>query len=548
MKRSLIALSAAATALCALAGADKYIAAGWEFAGAKVETLLARAAELDKTPLDGCVLYLEAKGSDGKTITSRNIIHQSAWDYACLEPLVPKYRKLFTHKAFRHCFLNSYRAPRTRVAWTDDASWSKIAHNMRVAAKFAKACGFEGMQMDPEDYHHQNQYFLQESDGASYDEVAALARRRGREVFAGVFEEFPDVKLLSYWFLSMDNTCVGEVDGKFLRGMMLRDGVTLWPYFVEGILDALPPSATMIDGLESAYKWRASRMQYMMGAKYVHADLIHLLSSPENQRKYRVQMQNSFGVYLDGYSVKTNGVWYMEPVNGSRVEHLRRNLKQATAYADEYIWFWGERGSWAGLKGMPAWNSLMPGLHETMLAIKSPEVIGRSLRLRAEAGELKNLNTNSACRAVSEKAVPKPYGTWQEEPKYKLRRGVFGSDLTCGHGDKCSLVAQGVQRGCFTFSVGNRRPGEIVGISFCSKGRHVSAIVGWKRDGKWDWTIPTVTIPIALETDADGWTQTDWAVTVPDDADSFVLMLRVGQDVGEKCWFDDVMAIPLPEN
>ena len=126
--------------------------------------------------------------------------------------------------------------------------------------------------------------------------------------------------------------------------------------------------------------------------------------------------------------------------------------------------------------------------------------------------------------------------------------GVFGSDLTCGHGDKCSLVAQGVQRGCFTFSVRDRRPGEIVGISFCSKGRHVSATVGWKRDGKWDWTIPTVTIPIASETDADGWTQTDWAVTVPDDADGFALMLGVGQDAGEKCWFDDVMVIPMPRN
>ncbi len=548
MKRSLIALSSAATALCALAGADKYIAAGWEFAGTKVETLLVRAAEIDKTPLDGCVLYLEATGKDGKRITSRDIIHQPAWDYACLEPLVPKYRKLFTHKAFRHCFLNSYRAPRTRVAWTDDATWSKIAHNMRVAAKFAKACGFEGLQMDPEDYHHQNQYLFLESDGASYDEVSALVRRRGREVFAGVFEEFPDVKLLSYWFLSMDNRCTGEMNGKFLRGMMLRNGSALWPHFVEGIFDALPPTATMIDGLESAYSWRASRMHYVMGSRYVHSELIHLLQSSENQRKYRMQLQNSFGVYLDGYSVKTNGMWYMEPVDGSRVEHLRRNLKQATTFADEYIWFWGEKGSWGGLNGMPAWNSLLPGLHDAMLSIKSPEVIGRSIRLRAEAGELENLNTNSACRAVSEKAVPKPYGTWQELPKYKLRRGVFGSDLTCGHGDKCSLVAQGVQRGCFTFSVRDRRPGEIVGISFCSKGRHVSATVGWKRDGKWDWTIPTVTIPIASETDADGWTQTDWAVTVPDDADGFALMLGVGQDAGEKCWFDDVMVIPMPRN
>ena len=537
------ALVASLTAISCFAGANKYVAAGWEFAGARVDTLLDRADAMDKTPLDGCVLYLEATGHDGKTITSRDIIHQPAWDYACLEPLVPKYRKLLAHKAFKSSFLNSYRAPRIRVAWTNDAAWAKIAHNMRVAARFAKACGFVGLQMDPEDYHRQNQYMWQDSDGSSYEETAALARRRGREVFECVFKEFPDVKLLSYWFLSMGNTYVGAVDGRYLRDIMYRNGTDLWPHFVEGIFDVLPPSATLVDGLETAYNWRASRMQYLTGAKVVRMDLVHLLS-PENQKKYLTQMQNSFGFYLDGYSIITNGGWYMEPIDGSRVRHLRFNLKQATECADEFIWFWGERGSWSGIKGKPAWSELMPGLHDTMLAAKSPAELGRSLRLRMEAGELVNLNTNSACMATATNCIPKPYGTWQEHPKYNLRKGVFGCDLTCGHGDRSSLVAQGVQRGCFTFRVEGRRPGDVFGISFCSKGRHVSATVGWRKNSRWDWSITRILIPIANDVDADGWTQTDWSITIPDGADGFVLMLNVGQDEGEKCWYDDIMVIP----
>ena len=460
-----------------------------------------------------------------------------------ISSLVPKYRKLLAHKAFKSSFLNSYRAPRTRVAWTNDAEWAKIAHNMRIAAKFAKACGFVGLQMDPEDYHHQNQYVWQDSDCSTYEETAALVRKRGREVFAGVFEEFPDVNLLSYWFLSMGNLYSGVADGRCLRDIMYRNGVDLWPHFVEGIFDVLPPSATLIDGLESAYHWRASRMQYLIGANTVRMDLVHLLS-PENKKKYMAQMQNSFGVYLDGYCNVTNGTWYMEPIEGSRVRHLLCNLKQATGCAEEFIWFWGERGSWTGIKDKPAWSELMPGLHDAMLTVKSPAELGRSLRLRMEAGELSNLNTNSACQATATNCIPKPYGTWQEHPKYNLRRGVFMVDLACGHGDRSSLVAQGVQRGCFTFSVRDRRPGEVVGISFCTKGKHVSASVGWTKNGKWDWSIQRVLIPIANNADADGWTQTDWSITVPDGADGFGLMLGVGQDEGEKCWYDDIMVIP----
>ena len=91
---------------------------------------------------------------------------------------------------------------------------------------------------------------------------------------------------------------------------------------------------------------------------------------------------------------------------------------------------------------------------------------------------------------------------------------------------------------------GKRFPGEIVGISFCSKGK-VSVRIGWQRGGKWDWTIPTVLVPVTGTPDADGWIRTDWCVTIPDCVDGFGLQLGVRQCAGEKTWFDDIMAIPL---
>ena len=73
-------------------------------------------------------------------------------------------------------------------------------------AKFAKACGFEGLRIDPEDYHRQRQYQLMDADGMSYEKCADLARRRGCELFSGVFSEFPDAKVLSYFLLTMGAT------------------------------------------------------------------------------------------------------------------------------------------------------------------------------------------------------------------------------------------------------------------------------------------------------------------------------------------------------
>ena len=540
----------ACVAMCAnsaSAGANKFIAAGWEFNERDVDALLDIADDMDETPVDGCVVYLNAKGRDGKAIETRTggIFGETAWDYADVEPLVPKFRRLLAHKSFRHSFLDGYRAPKKRVAWGDDAAWAKIAHNLRVLAKFAKACGFVGFRIDPEDYQKQCQYVRIDADGMPYEELSALVRRRGRELFSSVFEEFPDIKILSYFLLSMGYTYMGEVDGRNLQDFMLCAGFDLWPHFVDGIFDVLPPSATLIEGNESAYSYRAEKMKYLWCENHVKNSLSGLLS-PENRAKYRMQVQNSFGVYLDGYSTITNYNkygYYMEPIDGSRTRHLAINLKQAVEAADEYIWFWGERSCWTSKK-RKTWKDLMPGLYETLLSAKSPDELGRLLRQQMESGELMNLVTNSACRALDAGKVPKPYLTWQESLKSGCRQGVFGVDLAFGHGDTSSLVAEGVGSGCFVCSVGNRRPGEIVGISFCSKGK-VSIMVGWQKGGKWDWTIPSVFVPVSGKADADGWIRTDWCVTIPDGADGFGLMLGVRQCDGEKAWFDDIMAISL---
>lgn len=542
------ALAGVGFALQAFATANKYVAGGWEFAGADVETLLARADELDRTPFDGFIVYFEAKGRDGLCLTSRNLIHQRAWDYEEVSSLEARYRKLTSHRSFANSFMNSYRAPTNRVDWTDDASWARIANNMRVIARLAKRSGFAGLQMDPEDYHDQHQYLCRDKKrdgGLAYAELSKKVRARARQVFGPVFEEFPDVKLLSYWFLTMDRKYVLGMDGRHLRKMLESDERDLWPHFVDGIFDVLPPTATLVDGCENGYIYSARRNEYDQAALQARNDLVWLLS-PENRVKYRAQMQMSFGVYLDGYcNAPTNSSWYMGPLDGSRFKHLECNVHQATKAAGEFVWFWGENGSWT--EEATNWERKMPGLKDTLLSIKDPAAYGKLLRRRLEAGELKPLNANVACVGTDQQKVPLPYGSWQEHPKYGLRRGTFGCDLGMGDGDSCSLVAEGVESGCFTFERDGFRPGERFGLSFASKGRHVSSRINWHTAGRNNWAILGQRIPVSGTVDANGWSHTDWSFVIPEGADGFTITFSVWQDPGEKCWFDNIMIIPAQQ-
>ena len=68
--------------------------------------------------------------------------------------------------------------------------------------------------------------------------------------------------------------------------------------------------------------------------------------------------------------------------------------------------------------------------------------------------------------------------------------------------------------------------------------------MGWRVNGKWDWSIPGEIVPIQGEPSADAWTRTDWGFAIPEGANGFGLMLKVRQDKGETCWFDNVAIIP----
>lgn len=529
--------------------AVKVLAFAWEFSGKSVRDLPAVVDSLDNTPIDGIGVYLNEPQSDGTKLSTHNVMHET-WRRETLEPLVPLARELTAHRSMRESFIGTFRAPHRRIDWRDDGAWARIASNMGIAAWFAREGGFRGLSMDPEDYHRAAQ-FRRLPDDPPYDTLVEMARRRGREVFSGVFREFPDVTILSFWLLSLDQRSFGEGD----LAADVRERGDLWPAFVDGIFDVLPPTARLFDGDEFSYWFDSDKGDYHRAANAIHRRLPALLS-PENRGKYAAQVGVSFGIYLDMYTDPEGKHWW----DGRRPDcrdslHIERKLNQAAEAGDGYVWFWGEKhcwGDWGEQGPNPArgispkrWREVLPGFEDAVLSVKDSVAYAakREVALRAE-GRWTTLNTNTGFASAAPTAETSPFTPWQHD---KARKGRLWLDTAFGDGDDFSLAAEGCEDGAYSYVIGTPLQASdrlLVRASLHGEGGY--ALFCWRRTpDKWDWTRLAPVVLRFGEPDASGWRRAEAVVRVPESAAGAGLILGVRQLPGQTCHFDNVEIVPL---
>ena len=386
----------------------KYVAFAWENGGATPAQMLKRVDDLDKTAIDGVGVYLSSRRSDGKLLSTRTILVDPAWSFDDFAAQIPLFRKLSEHPSMRESFVNSFRSPTPGIEWEDDAAWDRIANNMGVVARIAREGGFRGLSMDLEDYK-KNRPFVRRPEQIPYPELCALVRRRGRAVFGRVFAEYPNATVFAFFLHSLAPYYMRNRPGDVAA--LARDAEWLLPSFLDGVMDAMPPGARLVDGDEHSYRYEAEDKGYRAWA-WFDRHALEALVAPENREKFRRQVLHSFALYMDMYTNDEKSSWYKGPVEGSRVEHFRRDLMQADETADEYVWFWGEKLCWAKWprnRVMPdsrlaneTWESRLPGLDVAMRAVKDPlaafDHVKDSL---AKAGELKNLVEDGASFTVA---------------------------------------------------------------------------------------------------------------------------------------------------
>ena len=376
----------------------KYVAFAWENSGVTPAQLLKRAEELDKTSIDGVGVYLSARRPDGTALKTRTILLDPAWSFDDFAAQIPLFRQVTAHRSMKECFVNSFRSPTPGIEWEDDATWERIANNVSVAARVAREGGMRGLSMDLEDYS-KNRPFFRKADQMPYSDLCALVRRRGREVFGRAFAEYPNATVFAFFLHSLAPYYIRNRPCDVAA--LVRNAEWLLPAFLDGMMDAMPPMARLVDGDEHSYRYESANNDYRAWAWFDRHALERLVA-PENLEKFRRQVLHGFSLYMDMYVNDETSSWYKGPVDDSRVEHFRRDIMQAVETTDEYVWFWGERmcwTKWPEKRRMPdsrianePWESRLPGLDLAMRAARDPvSAFDFAKDSLVKSGELRNL-------------------------------------------------------------------------------------------------------------------------------------------------------------
>jgi hypothetical protein len=331
----------------------------------------------------------------------------------------------------------------------------------------------------------------------------------------------------------------------------------LYPAFIDGWLDAIPPTITLVDACESAYLYNGEQ-QFLDAAVLIRGACQELVS-PENRAKYRAQVQVGFGIYLDAYWNPKEPKWmpwYIDGKGGPRVDRLRANVATALRVADEYVWVYGEKFRWwpTPNKGVnpQSWPEALPGCEQALRFARNPVEFARAqIAELQKAGKLANLARNGdfgSDRAVSIDGVaddwkqgkaPAGWHTWQEETS----KGSFTWDRDVGAAAKGAARAAHVHNGCFIQSH-KAAPGERYAIRAVRKlqGKGDAWIrIRWQNpDGK--WMAEELDKLILCDGPRDQWDELFGVVDVPEGAGRLVILLGAARQASPEdvAWYDDV--------
>ena len=529
---------------------NRVIAYGWDVLRSSTEDFLANAEAWDEVPVDGVVFTLNAPNPAGGMFMHRRIPTDKGWTYEAFAPQVPVLRQLVARKSLAHSMAGAWfqgHKAKNRLDWRDEGAWANFASNMGVLARIVREAGLDGICIDNEGYGGCRQFYRKDGE-LPFDELRALARRRGREVFAPVFKEKPDIALLAFWFLSMDPAYL-TADDLWAKERELGD---LWPAFIEGMLEVMPDTANFYDGNESAYYYRAETGDYFRSTVRILTRLPELLE-PQFRDKYRARVRASAGFYMDTYVQKDSSSYHYQPPTkgGTQVDRFCDNYMQADEACGGYIWFYGEKHPWIDWKGgtdkpwrrAPTWNDTMPGLHDIFAARRDPVAFAvRKCAALDAAGTAKSLIANGNCALPSGSATGFREGKWAKGFtgwKGKAEKGVMGTDLGVGRGDSASLRLDGVKKGCMITFVQDLPPGASVLVRLYAKGENPAATIYFSNKGKWRFPLGNTKAAFA-EVGADGWRAGYAVVTIPHGADGFGL--QMGGSAQGTVWYDDIAA------
>jgi hypothetical protein len=351
-----ISVGVALVILCGAAGAEegvkgkavkKLIEFGWDepdpaFMRKHVEAM-------EKTPFDGCVFHVNAEGADGKVagrLTWEGWAQRTFTDQELRRAVEDL--KATRFKRFTHNFLRFNTTP-AKLDWFDDHS--AVIANAKLAAKVAREGKCAGVLFDIEQYEGQLWNYRKQRDAAtkSWDQYAAKARERGREVMNAFQEGYPGVTV----FLTFGHSlpwaqCAGKTE-------KLPDaGYGLLAPFLDGMVDATNDGARLVDGHELSYGYK-DPARFDAAYRAMSKDLLAIVGA--DREKYRKSYSFGFGIWMDNNHRRVGWDEKDFSKNHFTPEVFGAAVRKALETSDEYVWVYTEMPRWwsegGGMVKMP---------------------------------------------------------------------------------------------------------------------------------------------------------------------------------------------------
>ena len=228
----------------------------------------------------------------------------------------------------------------------DDADWTIVEHNARLAARLCRDGKLKGFWLDTEQYGYYRwrtqsgtpEFDPEQPQGLHFPlgkDTPEVLRRRGSQWIKAVQAEFPDIKIMTTFAWSPDSNGYGPLTGviPFLDGVL--EGIEEPGHIIHGHENTFyfgqPKGTTHAYATENGFPGDRNRYDS------AQAEIRAWSSLSNNPEKYNKFVQVGMAAWIEDHPWNLPDGW---PI-GSKAS-LWSNLPLALAYTDEYVWVWSE--------------------------------------------------------------------------------------------------------------------------------------------------------------------------------------------------------------
>ncbi len=501
----------------------KFIVCGEFLADMRPKAILSKADDFAALGADGVVFSINPVDNTGKRAGSKGLASRGTLSIPLLKPYLLDLKAMSKKPGLKESLVYFSLCPdvKNRLSWAAERPWMLCAHNAGLLAKLAKAAGIKGIFFDPRDVSGAKQFSVTAADkGYGYDSLARTARRHGREIGKAIFAAYPEIVIYSTGWFSAESAVAEDPQAAKKAG-------SLWPAFVNGIIDAMPETAKFVDGCLGTLCDADKKEYYKAASDAICAG--RALVEKENLRKFQRAVSISAGDSLERYKTGTPdslAFW--------------RNLEQAATVSSEYVFLDAGKD---GLTGEAAENydANLPGWRDVLLQVKDERLWIQSY-LEKNAKSTVDLVRDSAC------ANGVGGGFFVHIDKKEAPNAIIDTDNAVGEGDSASFRMKGCgMAGTLMFRVQGVKPSEIYIVQFSTKGYPVMAKVSWRENSKFRWNVPSIGMPVSVENE-NGWRTASRIIRTPemDGYNEMYLMIDM-RNCGEndESWVDNVHVYKL---